>query len=85
MRILSLVLAMCLVFGAVSLGAADNEELYGPMYASTYNETYDLPVYGTTYPGTPDTDWIPGYEVGISEEAVLAGQVLAAPGLLIVK
>jgi len=65
MRILSLVLAVCLVFGAVSFGtAACNDSLY------------DCPVYGITYPGTPDTDWLPGNDVSEPEAAVPAGLVL---------
>jgi len=65
MRILSLILAVCLVFStAFWVGAACDDNLY------------DCPVYGTTYPGTPDTDWLPGNEVLEPEEAVAAGLVL---------
>ena len=47
MRILSLVLAVCLVFGAVAYSPACDSSLY------------DCPIYGPTYPATPDTEWIP--------------------------
>ena len=52
MRILCLVLTMCLVFGAVSIGAACDDNLY------------DCPIYGPTYPVTPDTEWIPVQDEG---------------------
>jgi hypothetical protein len=78
MRILSLVLGICLVFGSVAFSGAEcDDTLYDcPLYAATYTETYDLPVYNSMYPGTPDTDWIPGTLIIVNERVVAASRIL---------
>jgi len=49
MRILSLVLAVCLVLApALWVGASECDL-----------DLYDVPFYSATYAATPDTDWIP--------------------------
>jgi hypothetical protein len=71
MRILiSLVLVVCLIFGGVAVAAECDDVLYDcPIYANTYSEAHDLPVYSADYAAEPDVDWVPTYLIGLFPDA----------------